>query len=171
MGKTGAKASRLIRSEFVVQSILLGKPGATRRGITLIVPPRNQETISPTPATINADDFSANRRARTKAYRREPRLPHRRLCWRPRSSPARLSPSCHADINAMDRHPMKLDGALYRLVPFATQGPTGHLNRKGGETELDPPLLAGTTGELCFTAPPIELCGFGPPTELCARAG
>jgi hypothetical protein len=42
----------------------------------------------------------------------------------------------------------------------------------GGEMETDPVLLAGTTGEICFTAPPTTLdLVFGPPTAFCAKAG
>ena len=63
------------------------------------------------------------------------------------------------------------DGDVYRLARFATQGPVGHFNCEGGETEIDPPLLVGTTGELCLAAPPTAFCFVGPPTELCARAG
>lgn len=65
MSKTAALSSQFIRSEFVVQSTLLGWPGATRRVTSLIVTPRNEETT--TPATNNTEDFSANRRARAKA--------------------------------------------------------------------------------------------------------
>ncbi len=42
----------------------------------------------------------------------------------------------------------------------------------GGETGADAALLAGTTGDVCFTGPPTTIGLFlGPPTELCARAG
>jgi hypothetical protein len=44
-----------------------GWPGPTRRVTALIVPPRNEETITPSPATNSADDFSASRRARAKS--------------------------------------------------------------------------------------------------------
>jgi hypothetical protein len=42
----------------------------------------------------------------------------------------------------------------------------------GGEMGADPVLLAGTTGEVCFTGPPTtpDLV-FGPPTAFCAKAG
>jgi hypothetical protein len=40
------------------------------------------------------------------------------------------------------------------------------------ETGADPALLAGITGEVCFTGPPTTLdLPFGPPTEFCAKAG
>lgn len=42
----------------------------------------------------------------------------------------------------------------------------------GGETGADPVLLAGTTGDVCFTGPPTTLdLFFGPPTEFCAKVG
>ena len=63
------------------------------------------------------------------------------------------------------------DRDVYRLDPFAAQGPVGHFKCEGGETEIDPPLFAGTTGEFCLTGPPTAFCLVGPPTELCARAG
>jgi 4-amino-4-deoxy-L-arabinose transferase-like glycosyltransferase len=62
MERTSATASRFVRSEFVVQSTLLGSLGATRRVAALIVPPHNAET-TPLPPTSRADDFSASRRA------------------------------------------------------------------------------------------------------------
>jgi 4-amino-4-deoxy-L-arabinose transferase-like glycosyltransferase len=62
MGKTAARASRFRRSEFVVQSSLLGKPGATRGVTALIVPPHVEDIIAPSFAPSNAEDFSANRR-------------------------------------------------------------------------------------------------------------
>ena len=67
MGKAAARASRFNRSEFVVQSTLLGRLGASRRVTALIVPPRNEEIITPSPATSNANDFSSKRRARAKS--------------------------------------------------------------------------------------------------------
>jgi hypothetical protein len=67
MGSTSARAPRFIRSEFIVQSSLLGRLGATRRVTALIVPPRNMER-TPSPATSSADVFSANRRTQTNAY-------------------------------------------------------------------------------------------------------
>jgi hypothetical protein len=42
----------------------------------------------------------------------------------------------------------------------------------GGETGADPVLLAGTTGDVCFTGPPTTLdLLFGPPTAFCAKTG
>jgi 4-amino-4-deoxy-L-arabinose transferase-like glycosyltransferase len=65
MEMTSARASRFVRSEFAVQSTLLGRPGATRHVIALIVPPLTEELITPPPGTSNAEDFSANRRKTT----------------------------------------------------------------------------------------------------------
>ena len=60
MEKTAARASRFIRSEIVVQSSLLGWPGTTKRFAVLIVtPPRDEETVTPSPPPISAEDFSA----------------------------------------------------------------------------------------------------------------
>ena len=45
MEKTAARASRYVRSEFVLESTLLGQPGATQRFAALIVPPSAARTI------------------------------------------------------------------------------------------------------------------------------
>jgi hypothetical protein len=43
---------------------------------------------------------------------------------------------------------------------------------EGEATDVETVLLAGTTGDVCFTAPPIATGLFlAPPTALCARAG
>jgi hypothetical protein len=65
MTKTAERASKFIRSEFVVQSSLLGWPGTTKRFAILIVPPRDEEVISPAPDSAGTEDFSANRRKST----------------------------------------------------------------------------------------------------------
>jgi hypothetical protein len=60
------------------------------------------------------------------------------------------------------------------LVRTAMHGPGEHLTFAGEETEateVDPLLLSGTTGEVCFTGPPTALCFVGPPTAFCAPAG
>ena len=62
MGTSAARATRFVRFEFVVRSTLLGRPGATRRVVAVIVPPRIEEGTTPMPGTSNAQDFSANRR-------------------------------------------------------------------------------------------------------------
>src|ERR1700704_5005807 len=56
MEMTSARASRFVRSEFVVRSTLLGRPGATRRVVAVIVPPRIEEGTTPMPGTSNAQD-------------------------------------------------------------------------------------------------------------------
>jgi 4-amino-4-deoxy-L-arabinose transferase-like glycosyltransferase len=62
MTKTAERASKFIRSEIVVQSSLLGWPGTTKRFAILIVTPRDEEVITPTPDSMGTEDFSANRR-------------------------------------------------------------------------------------------------------------
>lgn len=69
MERTSARASRFVRSEFVVQSSLLGRFGATRKVIALVVPPRDGETSPSTPIS-SATDSSANRRTQKNAYER-----------------------------------------------------------------------------------------------------
>jgi len=66
MERTAARAARFVRSEFEVQSTLLGQPGASQRFIALIVPPYDDEKVTPPPATGIAEDFSAVRRNRSK---------------------------------------------------------------------------------------------------------
>ena len=53
--RIAAPASRIVRSEFVVQSTLLGRPGATQRLKAFMVPPSVAGTI--TPITGIVDDF------------------------------------------------------------------------------------------------------------------
>jgi 4-amino-4-deoxy-L-arabinose transferase-like glycosyltransferase len=67
MERTAATAYRYIRSEFVLESTLLGQPGATQGFTALIVPPSIEGTIAPLPATGVAEDFSAIRRTRSKS--------------------------------------------------------------------------------------------------------
>jgi 4-amino-4-deoxy-L-arabinose transferase-like glycosyltransferase len=62
MARNAAQAPRFFKSEFTVQSSLLGWPGATRRVTALIVTPRGPATDPPLPAASQAEDFSANRR-------------------------------------------------------------------------------------------------------------
>ena len=47
MQKTSARAVKFVNPQFVVQSTLLGMPGASRRIIALIVPPSEDDTITP----------------------------------------------------------------------------------------------------------------------------
>src|SRR3979490_3226515 len=51
MERIAARASRFVRSEFSVQSTLLGQRGATQRFTALIVPSSIEGTITPLPAT------------------------------------------------------------------------------------------------------------------------
>jgi hypothetical protein len=62
MAKTAERASKFIRSEIVVQSSLLGWPGTTKRFAVLIVTPRDEENIAPSPEAIGTEEFSASRR-------------------------------------------------------------------------------------------------------------
>jgi 4-amino-4-deoxy-L-arabinose transferase-like glycosyltransferase len=59
-----------VRSEFVVQSTLLGVPGATRRFTAFIVPPSNDGTIAPAPAPVIAEEVGASRRIRSRTATR-----------------------------------------------------------------------------------------------------
>jgi hypothetical protein len=67
-----ARSSRFVRSEFVVQSTLLGLPGASQRFAAFIVPPASVDrSIRPAPRQPGiasepgiAEDFSAARRVR-----------------------------------------------------------------------------------------------------------
>jgi 4-amino-4-deoxy-L-arabinose transferase-like glycosyltransferase len=60
-----ARSQRFVRSEFAVQSTLLGQPGATQRFAAFIVPPSSADrSIRPAPRQPGiAEDFSAARRA------------------------------------------------------------------------------------------------------------
>ena len=66
MEKIAARASRFVRSEFVVQSTLLGRRGATQRFSAVIVPPFTEGTITSPPDGGVTEDFSAIRRTRPK---------------------------------------------------------------------------------------------------------
>lgn len=66
MERTAARASRHIRSEFVLESNLLGQPGATQGFIALVVPPSTGEDVAP--PTGMAEDLSAVRRSPVEAY-------------------------------------------------------------------------------------------------------
>ena len=62
-----SRSSRFVRSEFVVQSTLLGLPGASQRFAAFIVPPPADRSIRPAPRQPGiAEDFSAIRRARPR---------------------------------------------------------------------------------------------------------
>jgi hypothetical protein len=67
MERTAARAYRYVRSEFVLESTLLGQPGATQRFTAVIVPPATERTITPLPMTGVAEDISAIRRTRSES--------------------------------------------------------------------------------------------------------
>jgi hypothetical protein len=60
-----ADEQHVVRSEFTLQSALLGQPGATQGFVVLIVPPARDEPTKPPPNHNIADEFSASRRVRT----------------------------------------------------------------------------------------------------------
>ena len=64
--RNAAPASGIVRSEFVVQSTLLGRPGASQRFTLLMVPPSVQGSIAPSPAAGVAEDSGADRSSRSK---------------------------------------------------------------------------------------------------------
>jgi hypothetical protein len=67
MERNAARASRFVRSEFVVQSILLGHLGTTQRFLAIIVPPSIEGTITPSSLVGTAEDLGASRRTRPKS--------------------------------------------------------------------------------------------------------
>jgi 4-amino-4-deoxy-L-arabinose transferase-like glycosyltransferase len=66
MERTAARASRYVRSDFVLESTLLGQPGATQGFAALIVPPSSEEDVAP--PTGMAEDLSALRRGSAQSY-------------------------------------------------------------------------------------------------------
>lgn len=66
MEKTAVRASRYVRSDFVLESTLLGQPGATQGFVALIVPPSTEEDV--VPPTGMAEDLSALRRGPADSY-------------------------------------------------------------------------------------------------------
>jgi hypothetical protein len=56
--------SNVVRSDFVLQSELLGQPGATQGFIALLVPPLLEQPERPSPSRSIAEEFSAKRRPR-----------------------------------------------------------------------------------------------------------
>jgi hypothetical protein len=58
MESTAARAGRYVRTEFVVQSMLFGQPGASQRFAALIVPPYDEDKIAPPPASPVAENVS-----------------------------------------------------------------------------------------------------------------
>ncbi len=66
MQRTAARASRFVRSQFVLESTLLGQPGVTQGFAALVVPPSIEGPITPSPVGV-VEDFSAIRRTRPKS--------------------------------------------------------------------------------------------------------
>jgi 4-amino-4-deoxy-L-arabinose transferase-like glycosyltransferase len=64
MERAVAQERHVVRSNFVLQSDLLGQPGATQGFIALIVPPVAEEPAKPSPSRSIAEEFSAKRRTR-----------------------------------------------------------------------------------------------------------
>jgi len=68
MERTAARSPRFVRSDFVLQSTLLGQPGAIQRFTAFVVPPPYPDKAMPPPAPGQspgvAEDFSAVRRSR-----------------------------------------------------------------------------------------------------------
>jgi hypothetical protein len=62
MERTAARSPHVVRSHFVLQSTLLGQPGAIQRFTAFVVPPASDNTV-PTQSPGIAEDFSAARRA------------------------------------------------------------------------------------------------------------
>ncbi len=64
--RTAARSPRFVRSDFVLQSALLGQPGAIQRFTAFVVPPYPDKPITPpepNPSPGVAEDFSAIRRS------------------------------------------------------------------------------------------------------------
>jgi 4-amino-4-deoxy-L-arabinose transferase-like glycosyltransferase len=66
MQRTAARASRFVRSQFVLKSTLLGQPGVTQGFTAVVVPPSIEGPITPSPVGV-IEDFSAMRRTRPKS--------------------------------------------------------------------------------------------------------
>jgi hypothetical protein len=67
--RTAARASGFVETEFVVQTTLLGRPGARQRFTAFMVPPHEEENIAPSPSPGIRMDVSARRRT----HGREPK--------------------------------------------------------------------------------------------------
>jgi 4-amino-4-deoxy-L-arabinose transferase-like glycosyltransferase len=67
MQRIAARASRIVRSGFVVQSTLWGRPGATQRFRAFIVPPSDRDAPPPSPDAAITDDVFATRCVRKKS--------------------------------------------------------------------------------------------------------
>jgi 4-amino-4-deoxy-L-arabinose transferase-like glycosyltransferase len=63
--KVAARAPRFVRYEIIVESNLLGQPGASGRFVAFLVPPTSKPARAPSPSD-GVEDFSAMRRTHTK---------------------------------------------------------------------------------------------------------
>jgi 4-amino-4-deoxy-L-arabinose transferase-like glycosyltransferase len=63
MERTAARSPHFVRTDFVLQSMLFGDPGAIQRFTAFIVPPLPDKAITPPPGPGVAEDFSAIRRS------------------------------------------------------------------------------------------------------------
>jgi 4-amino-4-deoxy-L-arabinose transferase-like glycosyltransferase len=63
MERTAARSPHFVRTDFVLQSMLFGDPGAIQRFTAFIVPPLPDKAITPPPRPGVAEDFSAIRRS------------------------------------------------------------------------------------------------------------
>jgi hypothetical protein len=68
MERTAARSPRFVRSDFVLQSTLLGQPGAIQRFTAFVVPPYPDKAMPPPAPSQSspgvAEDFSSVRRSR-----------------------------------------------------------------------------------------------------------
>jgi 4-amino-4-deoxy-L-arabinose transferase-like glycosyltransferase len=63
MERTAARSPHFVRTDFVLQSMLFGDPGAIQRFTAFIVPPLPDKAITPPSGPGVAEDFSAIRRS------------------------------------------------------------------------------------------------------------
>jgi 4-amino-4-deoxy-L-arabinose transferase-like glycosyltransferase len=68
MEGVAAQAPRFVRSEFVVQSMLLGQPGASQRFTAVMVPPSAEPAIEPPPTSGIAEDGQRRSRPQTSRW-------------------------------------------------------------------------------------------------------
>jgi hypothetical protein len=66
MERIAARSPHVVRSDFILQSTLLGQPGAIRRFAAIVVPPASDDMAPPAQSPGVAEDFSALRRARPR---------------------------------------------------------------------------------------------------------
>jgi Dolichyl-phosphate-mannose-protein mannosyltransferase len=64
--RIAARSPHVVRSDFVLQSTLLGQPGAIQRFAAFVVPPVPDKAVPPAPNPDMVEDFSAVRRKRPR---------------------------------------------------------------------------------------------------------